>query len=217
MDDPPRRDDPATPGGTRVHTAGTPLAARALGDRAPGAPATPSLWSSAGGGGGFDPPHDDSFLPSVGRRRSRSGFGGRPPTAGRDAQAVDVGAWDAAVAHIGSPGPGLLRRLTSPRPPAPGDYAVLDMARAETARKEQLMADARVAAPKVTTPDVGLIDAAAAAEVDVEAAEKAAAKEERELKKKIKVRGGGRRGRVGGGGRPALDRCGGRRTEGPNH
>jgi len=194
MDDPPRRDDPATPGGTRVRTAGTPRPGRPSGDRPPGAPVTPSLWSAAGGGGGFDAPRDDSFLASVGRRLSRSGAGGRPPTPGRDAQAVDVGSWDAAVARMGSPAPGLLRRLTSPRPPGPGDYAVLDMARAESVRKERLMADAREVAPKATSPDAGLIDAAAAAEVDVEAAEKAALKEEKELKKKIKVRGGGRRG-----------------------
>lgn len=87
--------------------------------------------------------------------------------------------WDAAVARMGSASPGgLLRRLTTPRASLPGDYAVLEAVRAESALREVALG--------VGTPD-GWREG-----LHVEAAEKAAAKAEKELKKKIKVRQGGR-------------------------
>lgn len=94
--------------------------------------------------------------------------------------------WDAAVARMGSASPGgLLRRLTTPRASLPGDYAVLEAARAESALREVALS--------VGTPD------GRGEGPDVEAAKKAASKAEKELKKKIKVRWGG--GTRGGGGR----------------
>lgn len=201
---------PGTPGAVRVTS--SPVEPRGVADRPVGGGQRTPAWLAASASTPTDggdrryssPTSGDAFggssrggsggggVPDGGRRYSGVGGGGGGG-GGRGGPSTEA-SWDAAVARMGSASPGgLLRRLTTPRASLPGDYAVLEAARAESALREVALA--------VGTPD-GRQDGP-----DVEAAKKAAAKAEKELKKKIKVRWGA--GGRGGGRRrhPGRARC----------